>query len=185
MGSWIEARLALMGILRFARFDRRAVGLFDPSLGAAKRSFWACFYTLPFFFALVWLENLDAKEPVEDWLLLLAVHGIGFIAQSAALPLVILPLAGFLERTARWPLYVTTANWLGLVQMAVLAIVALVDYPASRGDLGFVLTLFFLLVEGFMAMVALECGALAAIVVVLADLFLGVSADNVVAALLP
>jgi hypothetical protein len=184
-----ETRRAISGAIRFCKFDLGAVAEFDPGLGAAKRSFMAALYCVPFTVAIIALDLFYTKQPPDDLWTYALVQAIAYVIHTAGFPLAMLGLARFLGLVERWPLFVTAQNWLSLPAVATLSICVLLDYSGIIGQqLGAVL---FLLVQGyvfsveaFIARVTLGVTVLASIAVVLLDFVIGIGVDRIAASLL-
>jgi len=184
-----ETLRALKGAVRFCRFDPAAVAEFDPGLGAAKRSFMAALYCVPFNVAIVALDLQHAKAAPDDLALFALVQLSAYVIQVAGFPLALFGLTRFLGVVERWPLFVTAQNWFALPAIAALTLCILLDYSGTLGgEAGAVL---FLLVQGyafsveaFIARVTLGVTALASIAIVLLDFVIGIGVDRLAAALL-
>jgi hypothetical protein len=184
-----ETMRAIAGAVRFCRFDPAAVAEFDPGLGAAKRSFMAALYCVPFTVAIIALDVSYAKQQPDDLWLYALVQAIAYVIHAAGFPLAMLSLARFLGIAERWPLFVTAQNWLSLPAVAALSICVLLDYSGSFGQQAG--ALLFLLVQGyvfsveaFIARVTLGVTALASIAIVLLDFVIGIAVDRIAVTLL-
>jgi hypothetical protein len=178
-----EARTAIGGILRLARFDARAIGNFDPGIDACIRSFWAAAGSLPAFYLALLLEGTDGIGDDGDPALAIFVQTIGFVIGCLTFPLASERVLHWLDHDNRWPLLVTSYNWLSFVQnWAMLALVALFHGGFLAGFANPVFAIFFLfclIVEGFIFSVVISGHVSLAIALVLIDLVLGQSVDAI------
>ena len=182
-----ETARSIAGALRFWRFDRAAVGVFDPSPAAALRSFMAALYGLPFYAAVLALDVWQSQHMPDDLWLYALVQFIAYVTHTAGFPLAVLGLTRFLGHGAQWPLFVTAQNWFGLPQVVVLLLCVVVDRSGILGPIGgFILVavqFYSLAVEAFVSRVTLGVDAVAAFAIVLLDIVIGVGIDQVAALL--
>ncbi|GGF08752.1 hypothetical protein GCM10011611_12780 [Aliidongia dinghuensis] len=183
-----ETVRSLAGALRFLKFDLRAIAAFDPSTGAAIRSFMAALYGVPIYAGLLALDLLQAEKQPADLGVYALVQLIAYIARTAAFPLAVLGLARILGHVEQWPLFVTAMNWFGLVQITVQLAATILDQSGILGATGSVLAqvvlLYLLTAEAFVAWAALSAPALAGFAVVLLDIVIGVGIDKIATFLL-
>jgi len=185
----IESLRALKGVVRFCRFDPAAVAEFDPGLGAARRSFMAALYCVPFNIAIVALDLWHAKTPPDDLSRFALLQAIAYVIQVAGFLLLVLGLARFLGLAERWPLFVTAQNWFALPAIAAFTFCILLDDSGTLGrDAGAMLLLlvqaYAFSVEAFIARATLGVTVLASIAIVLLDFVISIGADRLAAVLL-
>lgn len=177
-----ETIRALAGGLRFWKFDRTAAAAFDPSGAAAKRSFMAALYGLPFYAAVLALDVWQSTDAPADFGLYALVQLIAYVVHTAGFPLAVLGLARVLGHAQQWPLFVTAQNWFGLPQVVALLACVVLDRSGILGPLGALLLVivqfYSLAVEAYIARVTLGVTALASFAVVLLDIVLGVGIDQ-------
>jgi len=183
-----ETIRALAGALRFCKFDFAAVASFDPGPDAAKRSFWAAAYGVPFYAAVLALDlwQSTADKPTDLGIYAL-VQAIGYVVQTAGFPLAVLGLARLLGHARQWPLFVTAQNWTSFIQVVALFVAIVVDQSGILGVVGTLLLIgvqtYALVVEGYVAKVTLGVTATASCAIVLLDIVFGVGVDQLAARL--
>jgi hypothetical protein len=178
-----ETIRALAGALRFCKLDFAAVAAFDPGPDAAKRSFWAAVYGVPFYAALLalnlWQSAADKPADLGTYAL---VQAIAYVVHTAGFPLAVLGLARLLGHAGQWPLFVTAQNWLGLIQLVALLATIVLDQSGILGVVGTLLLigvqLYSLVVEGYVAKVTLGVTVTASCAIVLLDIVFGVGIDQ-------
>src|SRR5689334_21175054 len=122
--AWVEARLALAGALRLARGDPGGLACFDPSLDGFWHSFRAALPCYPLYLILLafpvggvtggGLHHWDG----------VVVETIHFVIAWVAFPLLVLPLADWLDRGDRFLPFMVAYNWCQVLPTAVFAAVA-------------------------------------------------------------
>jgi len=174
-----ELHQSITGVLRLFRFDATALTCFGRDAAAAKRSFWAWAFAVPALTIVIWLGLIEAKP--EDPGLYVAARMIAQIIEIVGFPLLMLGVAGFWERRAAWPVFVTAYNWFAMLQIS-LQITALSlsadGGPAVAGLVLNAVLVYTLLVEAFLAQTTLGIGRFQAISVVILDVVFGELVDN-------
>lgn len=181
-----EMAYALFGALRLARFDASGLDFFDRSSAAALRSFAAALVVLPAYVLLV-LVRPATDETAVSWPTFMVVEAIAYVCSWTAYALVMDEISRWLDRGARYPLFLSVYNWSSVVQMMVyLPAVIIAQSGVLPADLGetveFAVTLAVLIYQWFVTRVALDVPALPAAGLVLIDMLLSVlisgSADS-------
>jgi hypothetical protein len=176
-----ETARALRSIFRIAIFDREGVEGFGRDARACARSFWAYAIALPATLLLLALPLSDPgiDQPVFAGLCRL----VGEVIEIAGFPLLLVPvLAGF-GRLAGWSWFVTGYNWLSMAQ--IIARVTLLgflwDLPGAEihAVIGDAASVYFLVLEAFLAEAVLGIGAWRAGFIVLLDIGFSVGVDRI------
>jgi hypothetical protein len=182
-----ETVRSIAGALRFCKLDATAAAAFDPGTGAAKRSFMAALYGVPFYAGVLALDVWQGTDKPSDLWLYALVQAIAYVMHTAGFPLAVLGLARILGHAEQWPLFVTTQNWFGLPQVVALLGCVVLDRSGILGPVGalfLVMVQFYSLgIEAYITRVTLGVTALASFAVVLLDIVLGVGIDQVAATL--
>ena len=169
---------ALVGAWRLARFDRSGLSFFGRDKAAFIGSFRAAIIAYPAFLILLLLRLTDAEWQETDWLHLFLVETIGYVIAWAAFPLLMLPVTRFLGREHLWLGFIVVYNWSQVLQYALFLIATglaesgLLPSPLAAG-IATAATVAVLGYEWFIARVALDISATAAVMIVLVDLVLG------------
>jgi hypothetical protein len=179
---------ALVGAWRLARFDRSGLAFFGHDKAAFIGSFRAAIITYPAFLILLVLRLSDAEWQETDLLHLFLVETIGYVIAWAAFPLLMLPVTRFLGREHLWLGFIVVYNWSQVVQYGVfLVATGLAESGLLPSELAVGIasaaTVAVLGYEWFIARVALDISASAAVMIVLVDLVLGVLISRVADAL--
>jgi hypothetical protein len=179
-----ETVRAILGVVKFCRFDPSAVKEFDPGVGAALRSFLAALYGFPLYAAVLLLDAWKMPHPPADlWIYGLVQTG-AYVFHTLTFPLVVFGLMRLLGPVKGWPLFVSAQNWLALPQIAALLYFVLIGYSGILGPAGAVLLVLFqfysLAVEAYIARVTLGQTALASFAIVLVDVVMGVAVDQLI-----
>ena len=172
----------MYGAWRLARLDPAAMALFEPGVAGAKRSFWAAAICYPAFLLLIaWRVDPAQWASAGAWRIL-TVESIGYVVGWTAFPLVILYFCRWLERDEQCLDFITAYNWSQVLQ-TVLTVTGLLALrllpPAVAGLLYIAILMAQLGYEWFIARTALEAGGVAAAVVVLIDLVLGETVNQI------
>ena len=186
--AWLEIRLALTGTLRLARGDRGGLTCFDRSLDGFWRSFRAAIIAYPLYLVL-----LTMRVSVPEWqrsggLRIVIVETIAYVIAWTAFPLIMLTVTRWLGREHRFFDFMVPYNWSQVPQSALFVLVGL---EAESGVLGaqaaqaieVAAAVAVLVYEWFIARVALDTTASAAVFVVVVDLLLGVLISHVASSL--
>ena len=114
MISFAEFEIALLGLLRLARFDAAFAGFFDLSREGARRSFRLAFPLLP-----VWLLLLNLNTDWKDAGVARvgSAELIGYALSWICFPLLLLQTARFIDRGARIYGAIAIYNWLSVLSM--------------------------------------------------------------------
>jgi hypothetical protein len=186
--AWVEVRLAMLGALRLARGDRGGLSCFDRSLDGFWRSFRAAFIGYPLYLVLLSMRVTVAEWERSGALLIVTVETIAYVIAWTAFPLLILGVAQRIGRPHRFFDFMVPYNWSQLPQSALFVLVGLETEsgvlgtePAQAIEVAAAVAV--LVYEWFIARVALDTTAVAAVIVVFVDLLLGVVISHVAASL--
>jgi hypothetical protein len=115
--SFAEFEIALLGLLRLARFDAGFAGFFDLTRNGARRSFRLSIWLLPI---VLFLMHLNAAWPEgTDMTRVVAAELIGYALMWICFPLLLISLSGLLERQDRVYGAVTVYNWLSVLAIGI------------------------------------------------------------------
>jgi branched-subunit amino acid transport protein AzlD len=182
--AWLEVRQAMIGALRLARGDRGGLSCFDRSLDGFWRSFRAAVISYPFYLVL-----LSMRVTVGEWersgaFLIITVETIAYVIAWTAFPLVMLIVTQRIGRRHRFFDFMVPYNWSQLPQSVLFVLVGLETesgvlgaQPAQAIEIAAAVAV--LVYEWFIARVALETTAAAAVFVVFVDLLLGVLISHI------
>lgn len=182
--AWSEVRLAMIGALRLARGDRGGLSYFDRSADGFWRSFRAAVISYPLYLALLSMRVTVPEWEASGTLLIITVETIAYVIAWTAFPLLMLVLTQRIGRSHRFFDFMVPYNWSQLPQSALFVLVGLETEsgvlgaePAQAIEVAAAVAV--LVYEWFIARVALETNAGAAVLVVLVDLLLGVLISHV------
>jgi hypothetical protein len=182
MTAWLEARFALVGLLRLVRGDRGGLGCFDRSLDGFWRSFRAAIPCYPLYLALLPMRVAGADWRQAGGLRIVTVETIAFVISWTAFPLVMLSLTRRIGRADRFFDFMVPYNWYQLPQSALFVLVGLLSARGPAGSpapqaIGLAAAVAVLGFEWYLARVALDTTRTAAALVVLVDILLGALID--------
>lgn len=186
--AWLEVRLALVGALRLARGDRGGMQCFDRSVDGFWRSFRAAVIAYPLYLVLLAMRVTLAEWERSGGLVIVTVETIAYVISWVAFPLIMLAVAQRLGRAHRYFDFMVAYNWSQVPQSALFVLVGLETETGLLGAapsqaIEVAAGIAVLVYEWFIARVALDARAPAAILVVLVDLVLGVVVSNVASSL--
>jgi hypothetical protein len=186
--AWLEVRLALVGALRLARGDRGGLQCFDRSLDGFWRSFRAAVISYPLYLVLLALRVTLAEWERSGGFVIVTVETIAYVISWVAFPLIMLAVTQRLGRAHRYFDFMVAYNWSQVPQSVLFVLVGLETEsgvlgasPAQAIEVAAGIAV--LVYEWFIARVALDATAPAAILVVLVDLVVGVVVSNVASSL--
>jgi hypothetical protein len=168
----------MQAALRLACGRVDGIALVQDAPHAAIRSFWAMALSLPAFLCMRLIDWMDTGPPVHPAhdigldLLLYVVGWLAYVEMSR-------PLAAMLGAGARWPLFVAMWNWCNVVQYLMLVVASLPgllgapDWLAETASL--VAVGWALWLEWFSARLVLGVPGVAAAMLVVLDLIIGVA----------
>ena len=185
--AWVEVRLALAGTWRLARGDRGGLSYFDRSFDGFWRSFRAAIISYPLYLVL-----LAMRVSVGDWqrsggLRIVTVETIGYVIGWVAFPLLMMTVTQRLGRAHRFFDFMVPYNWCQLPQSALFVLAGLAVEGGMLGpqpgeSIGIVAVFATLVYEWYVwyiARVALDTTAVAAVFIALLDFVLGVMISQV------
>jgi hypothetical protein len=185
--AWVEVRLALAGTWRLARGDRGGLSYFDRSFDGFWRSFRAAIISYPLYLVL-----LAMRVSVGDWqrsggLRIVTVETIGYVIGWVAFPLLMMTVTQRLGRAHRFFDFMVPYNWCQLPQSALFVLAGLAVEGGMLGpqpgeSIGIVAVFATLVYEWYVwyiARVALDTTAAAAVFIALLDFVLGVMISQV------
>jgi hypothetical protein len=151
MISFAEFEIALLGLLRLARFDARFAGFFDLSRDGARRSFRLAFWLLPI---VLFLMHLNANWPDgTDMVRVVLGELIGYSLSWTCFSLLLLSVAKLIDRQSRIYGAIAIYNWITVLAIALQLPVSIAAYygldPSWAGGLADVALLFVTACEFF------------------------------------
>jgi hypothetical protein len=171
MPSWIEFRLAIVGLLRLARFDTDFQRFFDRSPGGALRSFWVALPILPYSILVVARSGLLVR--VGDLTQFTITMSVGYVVLWLLPPVILTWVAPLIGRQAEMAGCIAIYNWTTLLTAGVgLPLVALeiagvpADIMAVPGDILLIVSLVW---EAFLLMHVLRIAMWQAALASIAD----------------
>ena len=188
MRAWLEVRLALVGALRLARGDRGGMQCFDRSVDGFWRSFRAAVIAYPLYLVLLAMRVTSAEWERSGGLVIVTVETIAYVISWVAFPLIMLAVAQRLGRAHRYFDFMVAYNWSQVPQSALFVLAGLGTETGLLGAapsqaIEVAAGIAVLVYEWFIARVALDARAPAAVLVVLVDLVLGIIVSNVASSL--
>jgi hypothetical protein len=119
MPTLSEISHAVYGAYRLAHLDRSGLAFFDPTVEGCRRSFAAALIVYPIFLLLLPIGATDEQWRSGFGCLVLS-QSIAYVADWAALPLVVLGVAHRVGREAEAIGFITVNNWSQVLQAAFL-----------------------------------------------------------------
>jgi len=166
------------GRRRLACGDRRGLGFFDASIDGFWRSFRAGLICYPMYLLLVSVRIGAPAWEASGVAQTLAVGTIAFVIAWTAFPLLILPLARWLDREDRFLPFMVAYNWSQIPATVLFVLIGLDGAtgllpPSAAHFAGLLAAIAVLVYEWFIARVALAVTGAQACLVVIIDLLLG------------
>jgi len=182
--AWTEVQTAVLGTLRLAVGDRRALALFDTSIDGFWRSFRAAVICYPLYLVLLAMRVSLAEWQRSGGWRIVTVETIGYVIAWVAFPLLMLSVTRLIGRTYRFFDFMVPYNWSQVPQSALLVLAGIESESGILGTqagetIDVVAALATLVYEWYIARVALETTGSAAAFVVVVDLVLGVALSRV------
>jgi hypothetical protein len=150
--SFAELEIALLGLLRLARFDAGFAGFFDLTRNGARRSFRLALPLLPLWLLLLNL-NTDWKDT--DMTRVISAELIGYVLSWVSFPLILLLLAApLIDRGPKIYGAVSIYNWLSVLSIGLQVPIEIAGYYGMGDSWNFTLSiaaLFFILACEFFA----------------------------------
>ncbi|MEI6557559.1 MAG: hypothetical protein WCO00_04070 [Rhodospirillaceae bacterium] len=173
-----EVAYSLYGAYRLARLDLKGLDYIDRSVGGAIRSFFAAAIVAPAYILLVLMRLGEGAGNVSFGGFLL-VEGIAYVISWTAYALIMDDLTRILDRSSRYPAFLSVYNWSAVLQMLVyLPAVVLSEsgifVPAFGETIVFVATMIVLAYQWFVTRITLEVSGIIAAGLVILDLVLSV-----------
>ncbi len=183
-----EVAKALYGAWRLARFDPSGLDHFDNTVEAFWRSFYAMLIVAPGHVVLVALGHsaqVATRGPAEIFL----IEAIGYVIGWFAFPLVMIYIAGQLDRGERYFRYIAATNWATVLQIGLYLLVAAVVHGLTLSRftavfVGLAAMVAVLVYLWFIARVGLDISGRAAAAIVGLDLGLSIVISEVTMAML-
>jgi hypothetical protein len=175
MISFAEFEIALLGLLRLARFDAGFAGFFDLSREGARRSFRLAFPLLPVSLLLL---NLNTEWKDADLVRVGAAELIGYVLSWVSFPLVLLMSARLIDRGSRIYGAIAIYNWLVVLQMGLQIPIEIATYYGVMNTtwdltLSFGILFFVMACEFFAFRRIMEISIEMALALVVVDFILG------------
>jgi hypothetical protein len=126
MISLAEFEIALLGLLRLARFDAGFAGFFDLSAQGARRSFRLAFPLLPIVL-LMWHLN-DSWAEGTDMARVVLGELVGYALNWICYPLLLFYAGRAIDREARVYGAIAVYNWLSVLSVALQLPIAVAGY---------------------------------------------------------
>jgi hypothetical protein len=176
--AWTEVQLAVGGALRLARGDRRGLGFFDTSIDGFWRSFRAGLICYPLYLALLSFRIAGSTWAASGPVPILAAETIAYVISWVAFPLLMLPLARWLDRDGRFLPFMVAYNWSQIPQAVLFVLIGLDGAtgllpPPVVHVAGLLAVIAVLVYQWFIARVALAVTGAQAALVVIIDVVLG------------
>ncbi len=123
--AWTEVQLAVGGALLLARGDRRGLGFFDASIDGFWRSFRSGLICYPLYLLLLSFRIAGSRWAASGAVPILAAETIAYVIAWVAFPLLMLPLARWLDRDDRFLPFMVAYNWSQIPQAVLLVLIGL------------------------------------------------------------
>lgn len=177
-----EISRAVFGAWILARFDANGITLFDNTVEAFWRSFWAAAIVLPAYAILLSLRFSGANIGVGAGTAFY-VHTVGYVIGWLAFPFAAYYVAAMFNRGQWYCRYIAAYNWAVVLQITLMLVVSLIVasgiFPAGLGIMATAVSILFVLVyKGFIAYVALQATKLGAAAIVFMDFCLSLLLDG-------
>lgn len=166
---------------RLATRDPGGLALLDTS----PRGFWHSFQVAVLVFpiyALVIAGRLSDMDSSADWEAVLLAEVIAYVIYWTAMPVLIEPIARWLDRGHVYVRFVVAMNWANAIQLALFALVAVLGFIGLPRGLvafaGLVVTIWVIAYQWFVARAALDITARRAAGIVVLDVVLGLVVNS-------
>src|SRR5262249_59220098 len=133
MTAWLEARFALVGLLRLVRGDRSGLGCFDRSVDGFWRSFRAAILCYPLYLVLLTMRVAAADWQHAGGLRIVTVETIAYVISWTIFPLLMLSLTRRIGRADRFFDFMVPYNWYQLPQSALFVLIGLLSAGGPAG----------------------------------------------------
>ena len=184
MISFAEFEVALLGLLRLARFDAGFAGFFDLTREGARRSFRLAWPLLPVWLLLL---NLNVEWKDADLTRVAVAESIGYVLSWIAFPLLLLLCAPLLDRGQRVYGAIAIYNWISVLAIGLQLPIEIAAYYGLSDSYDLILSLasllFILACEFFAFRRILEIGLELALALVVVDFILGQIINSLLAGL--
>lgn len=178
----IEVSRSIYGAWLLARLDARGTMLFENTVEAFWRSFWAAGVALPIYALLLILRNADATVGVSAPTAFL-VHSIAYVMGWIAFPFLMFYVARLFDREQWYCRYIAAYNWAVVLQLSLMLLVSATAAsgilpPPASAVLTVVAVVAILGYQGFIAHTALQATIPGAVGIVVMDLVLSVMLEG-------
>ncbi|HET6159012.1 MAG TPA: hypothetical protein VFE34_11750 [Dongiaceae bacterium] len=133
MPSWTELRLAILGLLRLARFNSDFPRFFDRSPRGALRSFWLAVPIFPVM--LLVIARSDVITHVSDMTQFTIAMSIGYIFLWLLPPAILTWVAPLIGRQTESPGCIAMYNWLNLLNIGAGLPLLLLEFAGVPADI--------------------------------------------------
>ncbi len=179
MISLQEIGASVRGAARLFFGDTGGMEAFDDSPERFWRSFWAAVYAAPL--AAVLIFAVQTGAPPKSWGRYFAVNSIVYVMSWFLWPLIMVTVAGWLDRRERYFRYIQAYNWAQLVGLGVKLGVLVMVQAMFRGQGGalllFFATILIIVYYWFIARTALEISGWIAAALVVTDIGIGIGIE--------
>jgi hypothetical protein len=177
-----EISRALFGAWYLARFNANGMTLFDNTVEAFWRSFWAAAIVLPAYAVLLMLRYSGATMGVGPGTAFF-INSIAYVIDWMAFPFAMFYIAPMFNRDQWYCRFIVAYNWSVVLQMTLMLIVSLTVasgiVSAAIGYWATAIALIYILVyKGFIAHVALQATWAGAAGIVFLDFCLSLMLDG-------
>ena len=183
-----EISRSVFGAWILARFNSNGITLFDNTVEAFWRSFWAAAIVLPAYAFLLSIRYSGVTIGVGGGTSFI-VNCLAYVIGWTAFPFAIYYVAQMFNRGQWFFRYIVAYNWAVVLQISLMLIISLLVssgmFPATLGAIATVISLLFVLIyKGFIARVALQTTFPGAAAIVFLDFCLSLMLEGWTAKLL-
>ena len=177
-----EVSRGIFGAWMLARLDAKGIFLFDNTVEAFWRSFWAAGISLPLYAIYLLLEDSGMVIGVSAGKAFL-IHSIGYVIGWFAFPFAMFYIARMFDRQQWYCRYIVAYNWAVILQLTLTVLVrSIIATGLLSSPLGLFLAVAALLViliyKGFIAHVALQATVPGAVGIVVLDFVLSLVLED-------
>ncbi|MBK19141.1 MAG: hypothetical protein CMM52_09950 [Rhodospirillaceae bacterium] len=173
-----EVSRSVFGAWMLARFNPDGLLLFENTVSAFWRSYWAAILALPAFIALVMMFAPEIPVAVGH-LSAIIIRTSGYVAGWFLLPFIMFYVCRLIDREEQFCRYIAAYNWARLLQILLLLLVTILSasgvIPKNISPfVTFAAYVFVLIYQGFIVRVALMIPGIGAFGIVVMDLATGI-----------